>query len=945
MNFLPLSFAAPAVLAALALLPAIWLLLRATPPRPRRLSFPGTTLLADLTKREQTPARSPWWLTLIRIVLAAALILALARPVWQPDSGAVSGSGPVLVLVDNGWAAAADWPARERALASTIEAAADTDRPVILVASADGPGQTLTAVDPRAARERAATLAPRPWASDRAGVLAALMETGAAPGAVIWIADGLAAAGDGDARERLVTLSGVAPVTVIGGAEAPLLGLTAAENAADALTVRAAASGPLPEAAPGQGPVVRALDLKGFTIGEAPLTFAAGDSRTGEARLVLPLELRNDIARIEIAGRPTAGAVRLLDDRWRRRVVGLISGASADTAQPLLSPLHYLRNAFSPFADVREPRATDLDAAVADLVDGGASVIAVADVGRLPENAHKRLTDWVERGGVLIRFAGPRLVEGADDLLPVRLRPGSRVLGGSLSWEKPQELAPFAATGPFAGLTPPTDIAVTRQILAEPDATLPDRTWASLADGTPLVTAKTMGAGRVILFHVSADTDWSSLPLSGGFVEMLRRVVAVAHGAAGSTATGDGADIPLPPLRLLDGFGRFTAPGPDARPLPANATGTLPGRSHPPGLYGTDDAFRALNLLAAGDSLAPLDLAGLPDRFARRSFTAGDPFAIAPIVLGIAMALLLIDALAALVLSGAFSRMRRPAATLVLLAAAGLAAAALPGAARAQVVPTPAQAEADRFALAATETTRLAYVLTGDTDLDTTSREGLEGLSRYLAGRTALEPGAPIGVDLAHDELAFFPLLYWPLSGDQPKPAPETMARVDAYMKNGGTILFDTRDELQTGPDPTRASASPATAKLREILAGLDIPPLTPVPPDHVLTKTFYLMSTFPGRFDGGPLWVEELPDGSAHSDRPVRGGDGVSPILITANDLAGAWAVGPDGDYVYPTVPADPFQRELAFRTGVNIVMYTLTGNYKADQVHVPSLLERLGQ
>ncbi len=942
MNFLPLSFAAPAVLVALVLLPAIWLLLRSTPPRPRRLAFPGTKLLADLRRREETPARSPWWLTLLRLMLAAALILALARPVWQPEAGgSVAGDGPVLILFDNGWASAADWTTRTRALAATIDRAADQDRPVILAATADGPGQTLTAVDSAAARERAGALAPRPWASDRAGVLAALAATAVKPGAILWLSDDLATAGDADARDRLVALAGDAPVTILGGSDAPLLGLTAAENAADALTVRGAATRPPAEGS--AAPVVRALDLKGFVIGEAPLAFTAG-ARTGEARLQLPLELRNDIARIEIAGVPTAGAVRLVDDRWRRRVVGLISGASADTAQPLLSPLHYLRNAFSPFADVREPRATDLDAAVSDLVDGGASVIAIADVGRLPERAHRQLTDWVNRGGVLIRFAGPRLVEGADDLLPVRLRPGSRVLGGSLSWEKPQELAPFAPTSPFAGLTPPTDIAVTRQILAEPDATLPDRTWASLADGTPLVTARTEGAGRVILFHVSADTDWSSLPLSGGFVEMLRRVVAIAHGATGSPTAGETSDIPLPPLRLIDGFGRFTTPGPDARPLPANATDIVPGRSHPPGLYGSDDSFRALNLLAPGDSLAPLDLAALPERFARRSFTAGDPFAIAPLVLGIAMALLLIDALAALVLTGAFTRNRRHTAALALGVALLAGAAPTPG--HAQIVPTPAQAEADRFALAATETTRLAYVKTGDPDLDTTSREGLEGLSRYLASRTALEPGEPIGVDLAHDELAFFPLLYWPLSGSQAKPAPETMARVDAYMKNGGTILFDTRDELQTGPDPTRAAASPATAKLREILAGLDIPPLEPVPPDHVLTKTFYLMSAFPGRFEGGPLWVEELPDSNdGPAGRPVRGGDGVSPILITANDLAGAWAIGPDGDYVYPTVPADPYQRELAFRTGVNIVMYTLTGNYKADQVHVPSLLERLGQ
>ena len=123
------------------------------------------------------------------------------------------------------------------------------------------------------------------------------------------------------------------------------------------------------------------------------------------------------------------------------------------------------------------------------------------------------------------------------------------------------------------------------------------------------------------------------------------------------------------------------------------------------------------------------------------------------------------------------------------------------------------------------------------------------------------------------------------------------------------------------------------------------MPPLEPVPPDHVLTKAFYLLSEFPGRWANSELWVESLSDAPQDPNRPARGGDGVSPIIITGNDLAAAWAIDADGLWLYPTVPADPRQRELAFRAGVNIVMYALTGNYKADQVHVPALLERLGQ
>jgi hypothetical protein len=168
-------------------------------------------------------------------------------------------------------------------------------------------------------------------------------------------------------------------------------------------------------------------------------------------------------------------------------------------------------------------------------------------------------------------------------------------------------------------------------------------------------------------------------------------------------------------------------------------------------------------------------------------------------------------------------------------------------------------------------------------------------------------------------------------------------------MKQGGTILFDTRDAVMAPPGPGGETRSPGMVMLRGILSSLDIPELEPIPRDHVLAKTFYLLRDFPGRFNSGQLWVEALqPDKNDEDDeskRPARGGDGVSSIIITSNDLAGAWAQRPDGQPMLPLSPGEPRQREFAFRTGVNIVMYTLTGNYKADQVHVPALIERLGQ
>jgi hypothetical protein len=159
-------------------------------------------------------------------------------------------------------------------------------------------------------------------------------------------------------------------------------------------------------------------------------------------------------------------------------------------------------------------------------------------------------------------------------------------------------------------------------------------------------------------------------------------------------------------------------------------------------------------------------------------------------------------------------------------------------------------------------------------------------------------------------------------------------------MRNGGTLFIDTR-ELTLGP--TRGADNPGDKTLKRLLGKLDLPPLEPVPSNHVLTKSFYLLSNFPGRWAGGKMWVQALPPGGDNA--PIRGGDGVSPIIIGSNDYAAAWAVDSNGVPLNDCTPGGDHQREMAIRVGINVVMYALTGNYKADQVHVPALLKRLGQ
>jgi len=917
-----LAFGAPWILAALAALPVIWWLLRVTPPAPRRQAFPAIRLLYDLRRREETPQRTPWWLLLLRLVLAALVILALSRPVYDPGE-ALPGQGPVLIAVDDGWASARDWPQRRATMLDAVSRAERAGRPVVLLATApaaDGaPPAPSGLLRPAEARARVEAMAPKAWPVDREAAAAALDggESGFAPaesGYALWLSDGLAAPGAAALAAALRGAGGLRVLVPDPLAMAHLVEPPAAEGAGLVVPVHRAAPGGA------ESVEVRLTGADGRLLDRQTADFGA-EATTAEARFDLPVELRNEAARLDLAGQATAGATVLLDDRWRRRPVGILSESTSADAQPLLSATYYLDRALAPYSAVRTGALDGL----LDPTAGGLAALLLPDIGTPSPAERQALDRFMEDGGVVVRFAGPLMAANPDTFVPVPLRFGDRALTGALTWSEPQPLAPFPPESPFFGLAVPDDVIVRRQVLAEPTVDLAQRTWARLADGTPLITAEPRGQGHLVLVHTTAGPDWSSLPLSGLFVQMLRRVAALGAGVAGG-----GADRALEPVRVLDGFGRTQAPTAGVRPIAAGTLGDLvPGPRHPPGWYGTEDSRRAVNL---GDRIAaPAPLGPLPDGVRRAGYDGASALALAPWLLAAAMALTVADLAVALLLRG-WGRLpgRRRAAS----AAAAGALAALALGIGAGAAPARAQGAAS-FALRAAHETLLAYVETGIPSVDATSRAGLDGLAAVLRQRTAVEATGAIGVDPALDDLAFFPMLYWPVVPEQPALAPETVDRLNAFMRNGGTIVFDTRDQAQGGTEGA-LGGGPGGQRLRTLAEDLDVPPLTPVPPEHVLTKAFYLMQDFPGRYAGGQVWVQDGED---------TVNDGVSPVVIGANDWAGAWAVDEAGRPLNAVVPGGERQREMARRFGVNLVMYALTGNYKADQVHVPAILERLGQ
>ena len=922
------AFAAPGMLALLLALPVIYWLLRMIPPLPKLVRFPAIRLLIGLEPSEQTPMKMPWWLLLLRLLLAIALILAVARPLLNPQAD-LPGKGPLLLVIDDGWSSAPGWTTRMAHAERLIQRAERGGRTVALVGTApapiDAPTTRKGALRPDEIRTILRAFRPKPWPTDRAAAVGEIDQMQVDAGAyAVWLSDGLDDEGAAKLTERLRRFDGL-QVALPDSASTPLLLLPPVAEGRD-LKVRAlrpVADGPRKAA-------VQAADEQGRVVARIDLDFAA-TATEGVGLLPAPAELRNRMARLDIETQGGAGSTVLLDERHRRRPVAVLGERPTATGQPLLQEVYFLERALDPYVSLTiGDRETVLTRKT--------SVLLVPD-GAVPSaNDRDEIAKWIETGGIAVRFAGPNLAAGGDTLVPTPLRLGDRALGGVMSWGQPSALAEFPANSPFLGIPVPKDVRIQQQVLAEPTPDLADKTWARLADGTPLVTAEKRGQGYLVLIHTTANTNWSNMALSGLFVNMLQRMVTLSRGVA-----GDGVNKALKPWRTLDGFGRLGAPPSGAQMLPADANETFkPKPTTPPGLYGDENAQVAFNI--GGRVATPKPLV-LPSSVATDRMSEGGETDLARWCLLAAAILLLADLLISLWMRGLLARavrLRPVAAPVALMLAMAFVVTGSPDARAQRAAPTPNAQPApppgqrpgppplsEEQALKGALDMRLAYIVTGDKEVDDLSKAGLEGLSEILRNRTSVEPADPVGLDLERDEPRLYPMIYWPVTSTQPALSPRAAAALDRYLRTGGIIFIDTRDQQMNFDRP--AGGNP---DLKRLLAGVETPALVAMPPDHVLTKSFYLLSDMPGRWQGGKIWIES---GTG------RVNDGVTTLVIGANDYAAAWAVDQRGRGQLPVSPGGETQREMAFRVGVNLVMHALTGNYKDDQVHLPDIMQRL--
>ena len=459
-----IGFMSPIVLIGLLALPIVWWLLRAVPPAAVKRRFPAVSLLLGLQDKEITPIKTPWWLLVLRTLALTAIIVGFSGPILNPNS-TLPTRKPLLIALDAGWASGANWADRVEKIQETLGNADRTGRPVAVIRLTEMPrdGGQLQFGGARREFESIKGLKPSPFAPQFDMWLAALSASETDAFDTRWFSDGL---NGGGRAELLAYFQSQGEVLILQQDPAQLRAIKPprVETGQLSIDVIRAIGGPK------QTVTVDFIGPDPAGISRS-LASATSEIETGKIQVTvnvdLPSELRNRVKRVELRDQRSAGATQLTDDSLQRRKVALMAPMDAQENNTLTTPLHYLRKALVPTADV-------IEAPLADVILANANVIILSDVGTLTQSDAQVLENWVQEGGLLVRFAGPRMAAsnlGRSEelaLLPVRLRAGGRSVGGAMSWGEPKRLRAFGETSPFFGLKIPDDVTIQSQVLAQP---------------------------------------------------------------------------------------------------------------------------------------------------------------------------------------------------------------------------------------------------------------------------------------------------------------------------------------------------------------------------------------------------------------------------------------------------------------------------------------------
>jgi len=875
------------------------------PPEPRKLALPTFKFLADLNSAARNIETAPIWLKILRAIALFAIVGAIAGPYYSYQKKATNSLEAVTIIIDDGWSNANDWQQiRDRANAiiemhAPINAETTQFRIILTSQKAELPISVLTKHD---ALDFIAQTAPRPYLPNHQAC-ATRLEKLNQKSHIYYFSDGINHQSSGKFLEVLSHIALGKPKIALPAT--PLVAITAVRATNDGYRFTYKSLGTDKPIA------VNFLSNDGEILG-------VGNGRDGIGIVNLPNNLLSKVSAAKISNQHNTGAIHLLAGNSIRPLIGI--EALNQTEEPLISDKHYIETAANLIGNVTQ-------ADITSLINSKPNAIVFGDRSGFSPSEERALLAFMRHGGTIIRFMGARAIGKQGDLIvsaPLSAEP--RIMASNFSWNE-AKIAAILPESPLFGIEI-NDEARPRVVSVFQNFQSNVEIWARLNDQTPLVSQRAIGLGQIVMIHTSASPVWSDISLFDSQVQILRRILQT------SISNGVSAEIRPPqgemrPVLLLNGFGENQEFSSSQKPILPNNLITTPDADFPPGLYAGNGSVHILQAASEALSLSPLQYSSRG--FETISNIGKSVFDFRFVFLLIGFLALAIDCIIIAIGLRAKAKpsFKQAGFTFILLSLLFLSVSSS--------VSTSAQAQ--NFAAPKASKTKsilndddfvMAYIETPDATTNQSARAGLEGLSAAINARTNIRTSRIVAVNPSSDELALYPIIYWLLPANN-RPLDVVGSRaLNQYMRNGGVLFIDTRG---AGRERNAALDNTRTATNGLVLPQIEIPPS-----GHVLRRTFYLLSGFPGRYNASNLWVE------TQRSSNISANDGVSPIIIGDGDWASVWAGGPHAG-AQAAVEGGDLRREVAFRVGINIYLYALTGQYKADQIHVRAILGRQKQ
>ncbi|MBC6445034.1 MAG: DUF4159 domain-containing protein, partial [Alphaproteobacteria bacterium GM202ARS2] len=821
-----------------------------------------------------------------------------------PPANTLSNDAPLLLVIDNGWATAAHWHTHMQTLRDTL--ASLPDHRFILLPTATPPDpNTLSILSARQAQTALDSLNPHPWHPQNAIIAQTLTNKDTNTprlnhlSAILWSHDAIDSPDKNTLKDTLQAHADRLNIPFYSLTEPslslPIVLAPPPKTAQPQLLAYVLTPPTLPtQRADSPSYHLQGFDADNRLLFDKPLTLDSQETPVyASAEQAHFLHQLHNL-RLRTPQHQRHAATVLLRDSQSRQPSIFVLNPSSESPPPLLNSNHYITQALN-----RPTR----NASLANALKQKADIIFWHDqTTRIPTDEQSHLLSWLEQGGILVRFASPHVqdLDADPNLLPAPLYEITASTRGFLADSTDSSTLHFAEHSPFHQLpSTPTHIAPTFAFIEPP----PDvHIWAYTDDHRPLISARRVGNGWLVFFHTPLHPLRSDLALDTLFPTILATLTRLRT-YQGSTSLNSHTPSTLwQPLQLLDGWGQLSSPTATTQALNADAR---PSPQTPPGIYATTYERRALNL---GDNLsppipfinAPPPLQPTPPQHNQHTLQG---WLLTAIILLLAIHTLLL-----------LRRAHRPSPTQPsrLSTTSTATAAALVFCYAFFPCLTSAQ---DLAGDAPFYAPRIGYMLSNDKEQDSLSHKGLSQLTRFINARTVAQLAEPLALTPQSPLLPFVPLIYWPVTSSNTPLSPQDTRTIEHYLSKGGIILFDTLTP--------KANLEPS----------LSLPPLTPIDDEHTVTRSFFLLPLNLWRKTNTPVpW----------SDHHAQAHIPTASVFASQQNWAQLWQ-----NHLYmpqhPSLTGILTQQTLAMRFGLNLVLYALTGNYKRDQIHALTIIERL--